>query len=47
MPDAGKAVSSPSTIDFTELDRLVPEELKDTKTPGAQQEWRDDEKNPG
>lgn len=34
-PETGKAGSSSGAIDFSELDRLVPEELKDTKTPGA------------
>ena len=30
-----KAAKSPQTIDFSELDRLVPEELKQKNTPGA------------
>src|SRR5687768_9067280 len=32
---ADKAMKPPQSIDFSELDRLVPEELKETKTPGA------------
>ena len=35
VPPAEKAVSAPQTIDFSELDRLVPEELKEKNTPGA------------
>jgi CubicO group peptidase (beta-lactamase class C family) len=34
-PPAEKPVSTPQTIDFSELDRLVPEELKEKNTPGA------------
>lgn len=34
-PTTEKAVKSPQTIEFSELDRLVPAELKQTKTPGA------------
>ena len=34
-PPAEKAASVPQKIDFTELDRLVPEELKEKNTPGA------------
>ena len=34
-PPTGKPVSSPPAVDFSELDRLVPEELKEKNTPGA------------
>ena len=34
-PPAGKPVSSPPTVDFSELDKLIPEELKEKNTPGA------------
>lgn len=34
-PPAEKTASTPQTIDFSELDRLVPEELKEKNTPGA------------
>lgn len=35
VPTAEKPVKSPQAIDFSELDRLVPEELKEKNTPGA------------
>ena len=35
VPPAEKPASAPQTIDFSELDRLVPEELKEKNTPGA------------
>ena len=34
-PRTGKPVSSRPSIDFSELDKLVPEELKEKNTPGA------------
>ena len=34
-PPTGKPVSSPPAVDFSELDKLVPEELKEKNTPGA------------
>lgn len=34
-PPAGKPVSSPPPVDFSELDKLVPAELKEKNTPGA------------
>ncbi len=35
LPVAAKPTSSPPTVDFSELDKLVPEELKEKNTPGA------------
>jgi CubicO group peptidase (beta-lactamase class C family) len=35
VPPAEKPLNSPQSIDFSELDRLVPEELKEKNTPGA------------
>src|SRR5215217_9008724 len=34
-PGSGKPTSSPPAIDFSELDKLVPSELKEKNTPGA------------
>ncbi|HEX7294486.1 MAG TPA: serine hydrolase domain-containing protein, partial [Pyrinomonadaceae bacterium] len=34
-PDTTKPTSEPFSIDFSELDRLVPEELREKNTPGA------------
>ena len=34
-PPAGKPVTSTPPVDFSELDKLVPEELKEKNTPGA------------
>ncbi len=34
-PRTGKPVSSPPPVDFSELDKLIPEELKERNTPGA------------
>src|SRR5215216_4761445 len=34
-PGSGKPTSSPPAIDFSELDKLVPAELKEKNTPGA------------
>ena len=34
-PRTGKPVTAPPTVDFSELDKLVPEELKEKNTPGA------------
>ena len=35
LSNTAKPVSSPRAIDFSELDKLVPEELKEKNTPGA------------
>src|SRR5215211_1371529 len=34
-PRSSKPATSPTTIDFSELDKLVPTELKEKNTPGA------------
>src|SRR5829696_7078511 len=34
-PSGSKLVNSAQAVDFSELDRLVPEELKEKNTPGA------------